>query len=104
MSLKIFLFIIAVAASLRAAVYVSLPGIPRTSDSVDISTGWNMIGSTSSSINTVDVVPSPGVNITSPFYKYQNGYSTTTFLDPGKAYWVKVSAIGKLYLGTPGKK
>jgi hypothetical protein len=81
---------------------VSIPGIPRSSDSVDVSSGWNMIGSVSSLLSITNVVPSSGVNIVSPFYQYQNGYATTTTLYPGKAYWVKVSASGKLYLGAPG--
>jgi hypothetical protein len=82
---------------------ISIPGVPRSTDSVNVSAGWNMIGSVSSPINIANVLPSSGVSILSSFYKYQNGYAITDILSPGKAYWVKVSAAGKLYLGAPGQ-
>ncbi|RCK73120.1 MAG: Cell surface protein [Ignavibacteriae bacterium] len=72
------------------------------SDSVDVKTGWNMIGSISVTINKNNVVPSSGVNVLSQFYGYQAGYTPVDSLKPGKAYWVKVSAAGKLYFTTSG--
>jgi hypothetical protein len=35
---------------------------------------------------------------TSPFYGYQNGYSQTDSIFPGKGYWVRSSAEGKIIL------
>lgn len=71
-------------------------------DSVNVKTGWNMIGSISVPISKNNVVPSSGVSIVSHFYGYQAGYISVDSLKPGKAYWVKVSAPGKLYFTTSG--
>lgn len=86
-----------------STINVPMSGISRMSDSVEVNTGWNMIGSISLPIPILQVTTSPGVNIISNFYKYQNGYLVADTIEPGKAYWVKVSATGKLYLGAPGQ-
>jgi hypothetical protein len=83
---------------------ISMFGAARNSDSINVSTGWNMIGSVSSALPITKVIPSPGVIIVSSFYKYQNGYATADSLLPGKAYWVKTSATGKLYLNNSVSK
>ncbi|MDI6804734.1 MAG: choice-of-anchor D domain-containing protein [Bacteroidota bacterium] len=83
---------------------VPISGAIRTSDSLIVRTGWNMIGSLSVPISITNVTRSPGVNLSSPFYGYQNGYSVATTIEPGRAYWIKVSADGKLYLNVSGKK
>jgi hypothetical protein len=77
---------------------VQMYGMSRNSDSIDVRTGWNMIGSISNPISVGDITTSNGVSIVSPFYQYQNGYLVATDLLPGKAYWVKTNADGKLYL------
>jgi hypothetical protein len=76
---------------------IPMAGTSRTSDSVNVAAGWNMIGSISTSIPKENITTSPGVNITSQFYQYQAGYIQAENILPGKAYWVKVSASGKLY-------
>jgi hypothetical protein len=76
---------------------VPMAGSPRASDSVDVSSGWNMIGSVSIPISTASVTAGSGVNISSQFYKYQSGYAIVDTIFPGRGYWVKVSAPGKLY-------
>lgn len=87
-----------------AAQSVPVSGGTRTSDSVIVRTGWNMIGSLTFPISTASITTSAGVTISSPFYGYQNGYSVATIIEPGKAYWVKVTANGKLYLNAAGKE
>jgi hypothetical protein len=77
---------------------IPFTGVPRSFDSVDVSIGWNMIGGISYRIPTSHVTGSSGVIISSPFYKYQSGYSTADSIAPGKGYWVKTSAAGKLYM------
>lgn len=80
---------------------VFMSGATRTSDSVAVKTGWNMIGSLSVPISITNITRSPGLNLTSPFYGYQNGYSVANTIEPGRAYWIKVSTDGKLYLNAP---
>ncbi len=79
---------------------VSMDGIPRISDSCNVKQGWNMIGTLSVPVLVSQVTPGSGVTILSQFYGYLNGYQTVDTLKPGKAYWVKVSADGKLYLNS----
>lgn len=79
---------------------ISMIGSQCLSDSVNVNSGWNMIGSISLPIQTTSVTPSAGISIITPFYGYQNGYTATNTIEPGKAYWVKVSGTGKLYLNS----
>ncbi|RCK73977.1 MAG: 5'-Nucleotidase domain protein [Ignavibacteriae bacterium] len=79
---------------------VSMEGSPRISDSVNVKQGWNMIGTLSVPILTSQVTPGAGITIASQFYAYLNGYQISDTLKPGKAYWVKVSNNGKLYLNS----
>ncbi|MDI6804735.1 MAG: T9SS type A sorting domain-containing protein [Bacteroidota bacterium] len=79
---------------------ISISGTQRASDSVEVNTGWNMIGSISLPIRTSDISPSSGISIRSPFYGYQNGYFLTDSIKSGSAYWVKVSGSGKLYFNS----
>lgn len=81
-----------------SATIVGIPGDHINSDSISVNAGWNMIGSISIPLSTTNVIPGPGVTIQSKFYEYQAGYKEVDILQPGKAYWVKTSAPGKLYL------
>jgi hypothetical protein len=60
--------------------------------------GWNMIGSLSESIPVSTITSDPPGMILSPFYRWDGGYFDATTIDPGKAYWVKVSQFGTLTL------
>lgn len=87
--------------------FVPMSGGTRTTDSVTVNAGWNMIGSLTSSFSTGLVTTSPGVVVSSPYYGYNAGYQTAASIMPGKAYWIKVNASGKLYFnqsGVLGKK
>jgi hypothetical protein len=75
---------------------ISIPGAFRLSDSVDVSAGWNMIGSVSVPCPVANVVAADGASICSPVYGYYNGYIIVTTLVPGQAYWVKSCGAGKL--------
>ncbi|MCX8056480.1 MAG: T9SS type A sorting domain-containing protein [Ignavibacteria bacterium] len=79
---------------------VSMSGVPRMSDSCTVKQGWNMIGTLSVPISVNQITASPGVTILSQYYGYLNGYQVADTLKPGKSYWVKVSANGKLYMNS----
>ncbi|MBI3194008.1 MAG: T9SS type A sorting domain-containing protein [Ignavibacteriae bacterium] len=81
---------------------VTMTGMLRTTETIDVSTGWNMIGSISSSVNTNLIGTVPAGLITSQFFGYSNGYNETSTIEPGKAYWVKVSQRGQLILSSVG--
>jgi hypothetical protein len=65
---------------------------------INVFTGWNMIGSITTSLNTSSITSTPGGIITSSFFGYKGGYHVTQTIDPMRGYWVKVSGPGQLIL------
>ncbi len=66
---------------------------------IPVNVGWNLIGSITNPVATNTITSNPPGMIASPFYGYNNGYSVSTTVEPGKAYWVKVNNSGTLTLG-----
>ncbi len=79
---------------------VSMTGFRRTTDTVDVQVGWNMIGSISNSIPVSEIGSVPSGIITSQFFEYDNGYNNANNLEPGKGYWVKVNQAGRLVMSS----
>lgn len=78
---------------------VSISGRPVVADTIDVSVGWNLIGSISSTIATNTIGSIPGGIVTSAFYRYGgSGYSVADTLTPGEGSWVKTTQNGKLIL------
>ncbi len=79
--------------------------IPISGDTLDnatinISAGWNLIGSLTNPINvgTINTVP-PGI-ITTNFYGYNGSYFPTDSLLQGNGYWVKTNSPGTMTLSS----
>lgn len=77
---------------------VWLAGSSFTADSIDLKTGWNMIGCPSNPFPVKSLITNPPNIISSPVYGFSNGYSISDTLKPSKGYWVKVSQSGKLIM------
>jgi hypothetical protein len=77
---------------------VDVPGTYVFADTIPLAAGWNMVGSISLPVDTADVVQSPPGILASVFFGYNAGYAADTLIRPGKAYWVKASGAGALYL------
>jgi len=75
-----------------------MPGTFRTSDTVAVQEGWNIVGSISTAIPVGQVTTVPPGIIGSPFYAFQDGYGQATSIIPGKGYWLKTNAPGTLIL------
>jgi hypothetical protein len=77
-------------------------GGTRTLDTIDVVTGWNMVGSISSAVDTSTIVSlPPGIRPTTNYwYGYSGSYAATTSLLPGKGYWIKVNAPGQFVLAS----
>ncbi len=73
---------------------------PRSSDTIDISAGWNLIGSLGSSVPVSSIVSDPPGMVTGPFYGYDRGYIEATDLEPTRGYWVKATQSGRLILSS----
>jgi hypothetical protein len=84
-----------------AATTQAISGGSRTSASVPVTAGWNMVGSLSAAFDT-SLVGDPGSIRASVWFGYNAGYVTATQIEPGKAYWVKASAAGTFLFSTTG--
>jgi hypothetical protein len=76
---------------------VSITGFARLHDTVDVVQGWNLVGSISVPIQVASIVQMPTGIVASGYYAFSgSGYIQTNTIEPGKAYWVKVSTSGRL--------
>ncbi len=75
---------------------LNIPGTPRTSQSLTLPAGWNLIGAVSSSVPVSSIATNPPGILATGFFGYSGSYSLATSLEPGKGYWVKLSSGGSL--------
>lgn len=83
---------------------IQITGFLRTSDTVDVANGWNLIGSTSYAMSVSDVQQIPPGILQSPFYGHDGTYAVADSLLPSRGYWVKSGSLGKLVLTISGQK
>jgi photosystem II stability/assembly factor-like uncharacterized protein len=83
------------------AQYVGFEGISCSVDTIDVETGWNLIGSISSPIAVSTITSIPGGLVTSNAFGYNSGYQRVDSIKPGYGYWMKVSSAGQLILSSP---
>jgi len=79
-----------------------MEGLELVNDTVNVTAGWNMIGSLTASISVGNIGSNPGGIITSNFFRYNGSYQNSTTIEPGLGYWVKVSQAGQLILRSTG--
>jgi hypothetical protein len=79
---------------------VSILGSERTIETIDVSTGWNMIGTLSVPIVSSTVTSIPSGIIAGAFFGYDNGYFATETLEPLRGYWIKVNNNGQLVMNS----
>ncbi|MBI1808156.1 MAG: T9SS type A sorting domain-containing protein [Ignavibacteria bacterium] len=77
---------------------LSIVGLARAVDTVNVKVGWNLMGSIGSSISTDEVTSIPPGIVSSLYYSYLRGYTRADSLSPFKGYWVKAGLDGKLVL------
>lgn len=74
---------------------IKINGQEKNTDTIDVVTGWNLIGSIS---KTATIISDPPGIISSPIFIYRSGYTVADSLYPGYGYWIKVSQPGKLII------
>ena len=72
------------------------------SDSIDVVTGWNLVGTISDTVDTTGIPSAPPGLRGSAWFGYAAGYVEATMLIPGKAYWVKAKQNGKFFFSAGG--
>jgi murein tripeptide amidase MpaA len=87
-----------------AAETVAMVGYERGVDTLQLSSGWNLIGATSRAVATTAIEQDPPGIITGAFYGYDGAYEVATTLVPAHGYWVKAGSEGNIILrsGIPG--
>ncbi|MBI3194442.1 MAG: T9SS type A sorting domain-containing protein, partial [Ignavibacteriae bacterium] len=78
----------------------SFDGYLLLKDTIDVTSGWNIVGSLSYPVDVSTITSNPPGLVTSEFVGFENGYVSSDSIQPGKAYWVKVSGNGQLILST----
>jgi aminopeptidase N len=81
---------------------ITLNGQPRLIDTIILKTGWNLIGTLSSSVVIDSIVSIPPGIVSSRYFGYFSTYMPITTLEPMLGYWVKADTEGQLILSAAG--
>ncbi len=76
-------------------------GKRRTSDTVFVATGWNLIGALGNPVVTSSIAAYPSGNHLSQFYEYNGVYQIQDSLLPSRGLWVKASMDGYFLESAP---
>lgn len=71
-------------------------------DTIEVSEGWNLLGTISIEVATSAISTDPVTMVLSGFFKYDGNYNHVDTLQPGAGYWVKASTSGHLIF--PGQR
>jgi hypothetical protein len=77
---------------------LGITGIGRMRDTIEVQTGWNLIGAGSLPAPTGSIVEVPSGIVVPPYYRYSGSYSPADTLIPGRGYWAKVLDNGRIIL------
>jgi hypothetical protein len=75
---------------------VSITGIPRLQDTINVSPGWNLVGSLTNPVPVSSIIENPPGMVLSAYYGYSGAYAAADTIQPAKAYWVKAGVSGQL--------
>ncbi|MBI3194663.1 MAG: T9SS type A sorting domain-containing protein, partial [Ignavibacteriae bacterium] len=79
---------------------VGVVGNVHQYQSIPVNEGWNLVGSISDPLAVNMIASNPGGIVTSDFFEYKGGYSSSDTIHPGKGYWVKSYQAGTLTLSS----
>jgi len=82
---------------------VYLAGPLVQNDTIDVTTGWNLIGALGTPVAAASIASIPPGLTTSPFFGFNGfGYTLGDSLRPANGYWVRTHSDGKLILSASG--
>lgn len=81
---------------------ISIEGVTFTKDTIQLLTGWNLIGAVSFAASVRTIAQNPPGLVISNYFGYSSGYSITDSLRPSKGYWVKASSSGSIIVTGTG--
>lgn len=81
---------------------VTIAGFPADVETVEVSEGWNLVGSAAGPVPVGSVLADPPGMTAGGFFGYSGGYAKVDTILPGRGYWVKVDRSGRLVLASAG--
>lgn len=94
-----------ITISILFILYITNCLIAQQKEPINVSAGWNLIGSLSTGQISSIISTLPSNIIQSSFYKFNNSlkyYEAVTSIEAGESYWVNVNQNGKIYFNRPG--
>jgi hypothetical protein len=77
---------------------ISFDGYVFNAETLNVNTGWNLIGAISNPISVGSIVTDPPDLLASYFFGYEQQYTIEDSLRPGLGYWIKANQAGQLIL------
>lgn len=87
-----------------SAAQLSISGLPRQSDTLQLTAGWNLMGTLTEPIAVGSIVEAPPGLVISAYYGYDSAYVQVDTLIPAGGYWVKAGTNGMLILETGAER
>ncbi|MBI3193052.1 MAG: T9SS type A sorting domain-containing protein, partial [Ignavibacteriae bacterium] len=78
--------------------YVGILGDEQRALTVNVDSGWNIIGTISFPLAASSVIDTAGAEISGLFYGYSNGYEIVDTLRAMRGYWIKATNNGSITL------
>jgi len=81
---------------------VEFVGTVIAQETLNVGSGWNMIGCTSNPVPVATITPIPPAAISSSYFGYSgnSGYYSEDTLKPALGYWVKITNGGNIVVGS----
>ena len=79
----------------------NLVGLQVGQDTINVVTGWNMVGTISNPVDTGAIISLPPGLRASLWYGYAGSCSVAAQLIPGQAYWAKANSPGAFVPANP---
>lgn len=80
---------------------ITFGGMAKTSATVSLSQGWNLIGGVADTVNVSDISDPNGIRSATPVYKYVSGsYQSADEITPTRGYWIRADEAGDIGLST----
>ncbi len=83
---------------LQPSTRIAVAGTIRPLDTIDVAAGWNLVGSISLPVAVSSIGTIPAGLASSPVFGYAGTFRTVDTLLPGKGYWIRMHAAGKLVM------
>ncbi|OQY26418.1 MAG: hypothetical protein B6244_13670, partial [Candidatus Cloacimonetes bacterium 4572_55] len=82
----------------NSAETVTLTGVPVTSLTIDLDSGWNMISGPFCDVPLGSIQDTGDIIIANTLYEFSGSYQAATSVEKGKGYWIRARESGQIGL------